>query len=54
MIPVYLIIRDLGLINHLAALVLPNIATGFGIFLLRQYFLQIPIELEEAAPEAVG
>lgn len=49
MIPVYLIVRDLGLINHLAALIVPNLATGFGIFLLRQYFLQLPVELEEAA-----
>ncbi|MCY0879957.1 MAG: carbohydrate ABC transporter permease [Firmicutes bacterium] len=49
LIPTFLIIKYLGLVNSLWALILPNLATGFGVFLLRQFFLQIPTELEEAA-----
>jgi multiple sugar transport system permease protein len=49
LIPTFLIIKALGLVDSLGALILPNIATGFGIFLLRQFFLQIPVEIEEAA-----
>jgi multiple sugar transport system permease protein len=48
-IPTFLIIKALGLVDSLGALILPNVATGFGIFLLRQFFLQIPVEIEEAA-----
>ena len=36
-------------IDHLGALILPNLATAFGIFLLRQFFQTVPVELEEAA-----
>ena len=49
MIPTFLIVRKLGLIDTLGALVLPNLAGAFGIFLLRQFFRTLPIELEEAA-----
>jgi multiple sugar transport system permease protein len=49
MIPTFLIIRDLGMIDKLGALVLPNLAGAFGVFLLRQFFRTLPIELEEAA-----
>ncbi|HET6847835.1 MAG TPA: carbohydrate ABC transporter permease [Gaiellales bacterium] len=49
MIPTFLIIKDLGLVNTLGALIAPNLVTPFGIFLLRQFFKTIPIELEEAA-----
>ena len=38
-----------GLINTYGALILPTAANGFSIFLMRQYFLTIPVELEEAA-----
>lgn len=49
-IPVFIIIsRVLGLADTLAALILPAIPTAFGTFLLRQYFLQIPGDFEEAA-----
>jgi multiple sugar transport system permease protein len=48
-IPVYIIISRLGLVNTRAALVLPVIAGAFGTFLMRQYFLQMPRELGEAA-----
>ncbi|KKZ13010.1 MAG: sugar ABC transporter permease [Candidatus Synechococcus spongiarum SP3] len=49
MIPLYLVMVQLGLRNTHMALILPNAATAFGIFLLRQSFLGVPRELEEAA-----
>jgi multiple sugar transport system permease protein len=49
MIPTFLIVRKLGLIDTLGALIVPNLASAFGIFLLRQFFRTLPIELEEAA-----
>ena len=49
MIPLYLLMVQLGLRNTYLALILPNAATAFGIFLLRQGFLAVPRELEDAA-----
>ncbi|MFM7267543.1 MAG: carbohydrate ABC transporter permease [Cyanobium sp.] len=49
MIPLYLLMVQIGLRNSLWALILPQAATAFGIFLLRQSFLSVPVELEEAA-----
>jgi multiple sugar transport system permease protein len=48
-IPTFLIIRQLGMIDTLGALILPNLVGAFGIFMLRQFFITLPIELEEAA-----
>ena len=48
-IPIFLILKSGGMINTYWALILPTSASGFGIFLMRQYFMTIPIELEEAA-----
>ena len=48
-IPTFLIVRGFGLIDTLGALMLPNLVSAFGIFMLRQFFLTLPIELEEAA-----
>jgi multiple sugar transport system permease protein len=49
-IPVFVLIsRMLGLADTLAALILPSLPTAFGVFLLRQYFMQIPPDFEEAA-----
>jgi multiple sugar transport system permease protein len=48
-IPTFLIVRTFGLIDTLGALILPNLVSAFGIFMLRQFFLTLPIELEEAA-----
>ena len=48
-IPIFLILRNAHLINTYGALILPSAANGFGIFLMRQYFRTIPIELEQAA-----
>jgi multiple sugar transport system permease protein len=49
MIPTLLIVKHLHMVDSLGALVLPNLATPFGIYLLRQFFLSLPVELEEAA-----
>lgn len=48
-IPIFLVLKWGHLINTYWALILPTAANGFGIFLMRQYFSTIPIELEEAA-----
>jgi len=50
MIPVFLIMKFLGLIDTLSALIVPAFFGGaFGTFLLRQFFSTIPIDLEDAA-----
>ena len=49
MIPTFLIMKNLGLVDSLGALILPNLVTPFGIFLMRQFFRTLPIDLEEAA-----
>lgn len=49
LIPNYLTIRSLRLLNSYPGLIVPFLATAFGTFLLRQFFLQIPRELEDAA-----
>jgi multiple sugar transport system permease protein len=48
-IPIFMLLKWGHLINTYGALILPTAVNGFGIFLLRQYFRSIPIELEEAA-----
>lgn len=48
-VPIFLVLKWGHLVNTYGALILPTAASGFGIFLLRQYFLTIPVELEEAA-----
>jgi len=45
----YQTMRSFGLIDTIAAIGLPYIASGFGIFLLRQTFMTVPKELDEAA-----
>ena len=49
MIPTLLIVKHLHLVDSLPALIVPNLVTPFGIYLLRQFFLSLPLELEEAA-----
>lgn len=49
MIPIYLLMKSFGLIDTLQALILPHIFSAYSTFLLRQFFLTIPRELEEAA-----
>lgn len=48
-VPLFVEMRYLGLVNSYPGLILPTIASPFGTFLLRQWFLGLPIELEEAA-----
>ena len=48
-IPLYIINRNLGLIDSLWALILPGTAQVFGIFLMRQFIQTLPGELEDAA-----
>ena len=49
LVPVYLVITKLGLVNSLWAVILPGAATPTGVFLLRQYMLTLPRDLVEAA-----
>ena len=49
LIPQYQIIQKVGLLDTIPALFLPNLFSAFGTFLLRQCFLSLPKELEEAA-----
>jgi multiple sugar transport system permease protein len=48
MIPSFLLLKDLGLLNTFAALVLPTMASGYMIFLLKGFFDSLPQELFEA------
>nr|WSY49596.1 carbohydrate ABC transporter permease [Streptomyces sp. NBC_00886] len=49
MIPTFLVMKWLGLIDTLGALILPSLVTPFAVFLFRQFFLALPREVEEAA-----
>lgn len=47
--PLFMLARLLHMTNTYAGLILPSITSAFGVFLLRQFFLTLPRELEEAA-----
>jgi multiple sugar transport system permease protein len=49
LVPLFLVVRELGLLDSYAGLIVPAIFNAFGIFLLRQFYLTVPRELEEAA-----
>ncbi len=49
MIPVFILLRWLGWIDTYKAVILPGIFTAYGTFLLRQFFLTLPTDLEDAA-----
>jgi multiple sugar transport system permease protein len=49
LVPLFLIFHRLGWLDTYQALVLPGVASAFGVFLLRQFMLSIPYELEDAA-----
>ena len=49
LIPNFLLMRDLDWMDKFQALIFPGAANVFGVFLLRQFFLTIPTELEDAA-----
>jgi len=48
-IPTFIIVRTLGMVDSYAGLIVPAIFNAFGIFLLRQFYISLPDELEEAA-----
>lgn len=48
-IPMFVTVVDMGLYDTLAAVIIPGCVTAFGVYLCRQSFLAIPLELEEAA-----
>ena len=48
-IPIFFIVSRMRLVDNHASLIVPALTTAFGVFLLRQFFLTIPVELEEAA-----
>jgi multiple sugar transport system permease protein len=49
LIPQYQIVQDLGWLNSSAGIIAPGIFSAFGTFMMRQFFLGLPMELEEAA-----
>jgi multiple sugar transport system permease protein len=48
-VPLFILVRQLGMLDSYAGLIVPSIFNAFGIFLLRQFYLAVPRELEEAA-----
>ncbi len=48
-IPTFVLMKKMGLLDTYFALILPNLVTPFGIFLMRQYIEQLPVELDHAA-----
>ncbi len=48
-VPLFILVRSMGMLNSFPGLIIPAIFNAFGIFLLRQYYLSLPRELEEAA-----
>jgi multiple sugar transport system permease protein len=49
MIPTFIVMDELGLVDTLAALIVPALVTPLGVFLMRQFFVNLPREIEEAA-----
>jgi multiple sugar transport system permease protein len=49
LVPLFVLVRELGMLNSYAGLIIPAIFNAFGIFLLRQFYLGMPKELEDAA-----
>ena len=49
LVPVYIILQKLRWVDTYKALIIPGLAGPFGVFLLRQFFLNVPSEIEEAA-----
>lgn len=49
LVPLFLLIYDMGLLDSYPGLILPRITNAFGIFLLRQFFIKLPRDLDEAA-----
>ena len=48
-VPLFILVQKMGMVNTYAGLIIPVTFNAFGIFLLRQFYLGIPIDLQEAA-----
>jgi putative aldouronate transport system permease protein len=49
MIPLYVVNKELGLLNTLSALIFSGLISGFGVLLMRNFFLTVPLEMSESA-----
>ena len=49
LVPQYIMLTRLGWVNSFQGIIVPYLSTAFGIFLMRQFFITLPVELEEAA-----
>jgi putative aldouronate transport system permease protein len=49
LVPTYLVVRQLGLLNTYWALMLPNLVSGFNLLVMKAFFENVPSEIEEAA-----
>lgn len=49
MIPLFMVVKFMGLVNSLWGIILPMVPSAYGIFLFRQFYIGMPKELEEAA-----
>lgn len=49
LVPLFMVVRALGMVDSYAGLIVPSVFNAFGIFLLRQFYLTLPGELEDAA-----
>lgn len=49
LIPMFIVLKTFGMIDNYTGLIVPKMVTAFGIFLMRQFFMTIPMEIEEAA-----
>jgi multiple sugar transport system permease protein len=49
LVPLYLLMHNLGLVNTVPGLIIPRLTNAFGIFFMRQFFLGLPHDLEDAA-----
>ena len=48
-VPLYLLMNELGLLDRPVSLILPGLTAAFGVFLMRQFFITIPEEILDAA-----
>lgn len=49
LIPMFIVLKQFGFIDSYAGLIIPKLATAFGVFLMKQFFESIPEEIEEAS-----
>ncbi len=48
-VPTYILVKDLGLIDNLAALILPSLTSAWNLVVVRSFMRSLPVEVEEAA-----